>query len=195
MSCNEFLCIVAGCALGTDVCHWMFKQKSTWFRSKGFPSTWNLWLWKAIRFATFPQQTSVQGLMIPGSLNFLYMSTGNPELWPVAFKNSFSTTTIKWLQQIAVVPIYLVTHVIYLLEREHQSQINNSINNGRVLESSFSRLLYILGVYSLADIQMDFFIRKRRHNGAGRFTSITLSLHVMKDKSPDKLSSQVHDLP
>ena len=21
---DEFLCIVAGCALGTDVCHWMF---------------------------------------------------------------------------------------------------------------------------------------------------------------------------
>ena len=29
---DEFLCIVAGCTLGTDVCHWMFKQESTWFK-------------------------------------------------------------------------------------------------------------------------------------------------------------------
>ena len=26
---DEFMCIVAGCCLGTDVCHWMFKTKST----------------------------------------------------------------------------------------------------------------------------------------------------------------------
>ena len=25
---DEVLCMVTGCALGTDVCHWMFKQKS-----------------------------------------------------------------------------------------------------------------------------------------------------------------------
>ena len=24
---DEFLCMVAGCVLGTDVCHWMFKRK------------------------------------------------------------------------------------------------------------------------------------------------------------------------
>ena len=24
---DEFLCVVAGCAVGTDVCHWMFKKK------------------------------------------------------------------------------------------------------------------------------------------------------------------------
>ena len=29
---DEFLCMVAGYALVTDVCHWMFKQKSTWFK-------------------------------------------------------------------------------------------------------------------------------------------------------------------
>ena len=23
---DEFLCMVVGCALGTDVCHWMFKK-------------------------------------------------------------------------------------------------------------------------------------------------------------------------
>ena len=25
---DEFLCMVDGCALGTDVCHWMFKKMS-----------------------------------------------------------------------------------------------------------------------------------------------------------------------
>ena len=34
---DEFLCIVAGCVLGTDVCHWMFKTKSTWFKVKKIP--------------------------------------------------------------------------------------------------------------------------------------------------------------
>ena len=34
---DEFLCMVAGCALGTDVCHWIFKQKSTWFKVNKIP--------------------------------------------------------------------------------------------------------------------------------------------------------------
>ena len=34
---DEFLCMAAGCALGTDVCHWMFKQKSTWFKVNKIP--------------------------------------------------------------------------------------------------------------------------------------------------------------
>ena len=34
---DEFLCIVAGCVLGTDVCHLMFKTKSTWFKVKKIP--------------------------------------------------------------------------------------------------------------------------------------------------------------
>ena len=34
---DDFLCIVAGCALQTDVCHWMFKTKSTWFKVKKIP--------------------------------------------------------------------------------------------------------------------------------------------------------------
>ena len=34
---DEFLCMVAGCALGTDVCHWMFKTKSTWFKVNKIP--------------------------------------------------------------------------------------------------------------------------------------------------------------
>ena len=29
---DEFLCMLAGCALGTDVCHWMFEKRSTWFK-------------------------------------------------------------------------------------------------------------------------------------------------------------------
>ena len=29
---DEFLYMVTGCALGTDVCHWMFNKKSTWFK-------------------------------------------------------------------------------------------------------------------------------------------------------------------
>ena len=33
----EFLYIVAGCVLGTDVSHWMFKTKSTWFKVKKIP--------------------------------------------------------------------------------------------------------------------------------------------------------------
>ena len=28
---------VAGCALETDVCHWMFKTKSTWFKVNKIP--------------------------------------------------------------------------------------------------------------------------------------------------------------
>ena len=34
---DEFLCMVAGWALGTDVCHWMFKQKSIWFKVDKMP--------------------------------------------------------------------------------------------------------------------------------------------------------------
>ena len=34
---DEFLCMVAGCALGTDVCHWMFITKSTWFKVNKIP--------------------------------------------------------------------------------------------------------------------------------------------------------------
>ena len=34
---DEFLCMVTGCALVTDVCHWMFKQKSTWFKVNKSP--------------------------------------------------------------------------------------------------------------------------------------------------------------
>ena len=29
---DEFLCIVAGCVLGTYVCCWMFKKRSTWLK-------------------------------------------------------------------------------------------------------------------------------------------------------------------
>ena len=29
---DEFLCMVTGCAWGTDVSHWVFKQKSAWFK-------------------------------------------------------------------------------------------------------------------------------------------------------------------
>ena len=29
---DEYLCTVAGCALGTDVCHWMFLKRLTWFK-------------------------------------------------------------------------------------------------------------------------------------------------------------------
>ena len=29
---NEFMCMVAGCALRTDVYHWMFGNRSTWFK-------------------------------------------------------------------------------------------------------------------------------------------------------------------
>ena len=33
---DGFLCIMAGCVLGADVCHWMFKKrKSTWFKFQG----------------------------------------------------------------------------------------------------------------------------------------------------------------
>ena len=31
---DESLCTVTGCALGTDVCHWMFKTKLTCFKVK-----------------------------------------------------------------------------------------------------------------------------------------------------------------
>ena len=34
---DEFLCMVAGCALGADVCHWMFKTKSTWLKVNKIP--------------------------------------------------------------------------------------------------------------------------------------------------------------
>ena len=34
---DEFQRMVAGCALGTDVCHWMFKQKSAWFKVNKIP--------------------------------------------------------------------------------------------------------------------------------------------------------------
>ena len=34
---DESLCTVTGCALGTDVCHWMFKTKVTWFKVKKMP--------------------------------------------------------------------------------------------------------------------------------------------------------------
>ena len=34
---DEFLCMVSGFALETDVCHWMFKTKSTWFKGKKIP--------------------------------------------------------------------------------------------------------------------------------------------------------------
>ena len=34
---GEFLCMVTGCALGTDVCHWMFHKKSTWFKVNKIP--------------------------------------------------------------------------------------------------------------------------------------------------------------
>ena len=29
---DEFLCMVTCCALRTDVCHWMFTKKPTWFK-------------------------------------------------------------------------------------------------------------------------------------------------------------------
>ena len=31
---DKFLCMVAGCALGTDVCDSMFKKRLTWFKAK-----------------------------------------------------------------------------------------------------------------------------------------------------------------
>ena len=34
---DEFLCMVVGCALGPDVCHWMLNTKSTWFKVKKIP--------------------------------------------------------------------------------------------------------------------------------------------------------------
>ena len=34
---EEFLCKVTGYALGTDVCHWMFLKKSTWFKVNKIP--------------------------------------------------------------------------------------------------------------------------------------------------------------
>ena len=34
---DEFLCMVVGCALGTDVCHWMFKTSQHGSRSTRFP--------------------------------------------------------------------------------------------------------------------------------------------------------------
>ena len=34
---DEFLCTVASCALGTNVCHWIFKTKSTWFKVTKIP--------------------------------------------------------------------------------------------------------------------------------------------------------------
>ena len=34
---DEFLCMVVGCVLGTDVCHWMFKTKSAWCKVKKIP--------------------------------------------------------------------------------------------------------------------------------------------------------------
>ena len=46
---DEFLCMVTGCALGTDVCHWMFNKKSQHgSRSTRFPFKeqalgWNSW--------------------------------------------------------------------------------------------------------------------------------------------------------
>ena len=41
---DEFVCTVAGCALGADACHWMFKTKSIWFRVNTDnirPDSWN----------------------------------------------------------------------------------------------------------------------------------------------------------
>ena len=37
---DEFLCMVSRCALETYVCHWIFKQKSTWSRSRRSPTTY-----------------------------------------------------------------------------------------------------------------------------------------------------------
>ena len=34
---DEFLCMMAGCAFGTDVSHWVFKQKSVWFKVNKIP--------------------------------------------------------------------------------------------------------------------------------------------------------------
>ena len=34
---DEFLCMVAGCVCGTDICHWMFNKKSTWFKVNKIP--------------------------------------------------------------------------------------------------------------------------------------------------------------
>ena len=29
---DQFLCMVACCAFGTDACHWMFSKRSAWFK-------------------------------------------------------------------------------------------------------------------------------------------------------------------
>ena len=42
---DEFLCIVAGCALGTDVCHWMFETSQHGSRSRSFPFKRKIWGW------------------------------------------------------------------------------------------------------------------------------------------------------
>ena len=34
---DEFLCILVGCVLETDVCYWIFKTQSTWFKVKKIP--------------------------------------------------------------------------------------------------------------------------------------------------------------
>ena len=34
---DEFLCAAAVFSLGTDVCDWMFKQKSAWFKVNKIP--------------------------------------------------------------------------------------------------------------------------------------------------------------
>ena len=34
---NKFLCMVAGGAFGTDVCHWMFLKRLTWFKVNKIP--------------------------------------------------------------------------------------------------------------------------------------------------------------
>ena len=34
---DEFLCMVTGCVLGTDVSHWTFLKKSTWFKVNKIP--------------------------------------------------------------------------------------------------------------------------------------------------------------
>ena len=37
---DEFLCVVAGCALGTDVCHWMLNKIQRGSRSTRFSFKW-----------------------------------------------------------------------------------------------------------------------------------------------------------
>ena len=34
---DEFLCMVTGCALETDVCHCIFNKKLTWFKVNKIP--------------------------------------------------------------------------------------------------------------------------------------------------------------